>query len=79
MQRELDVTLHNLTELPALANDLEILHRGYNNLSSLPLLPSSLRELICINNNLPEWYYTSTIKEIRERQIQEIIDRIKLL
>ena len=69
---------NNITSLPLLPPKLKILRCGYNNLTTLPLLPSTLTHLYCYNNNLPNWYDRS-IDEIREQQIQEIVEKLQLL
>ena len=61
----------DLTSLPDLPSTLEKLYCINNSLTSLPLLPLGLKELYCCGNKLPDWYDTSSIDEIREKQIIE--------
>ena len=52
---ELDLSSKGLTELPDLSEyiNLKYLYCDNNNLTSLPELPKSLKELHCYGNNLP--------------------------
>ena len=69
--KELYCSHNNLTSLPSLPSTLKYFYCRYNNLTLLPLLPSTLEYFYCSGNKLPDWYYTSTIQEIHNRQIVE--------